>query len=63
MAGCRPEYLPVVIAAVEATTERHLNLQGIQATTNPVAPWIIVNGPIATTLVTRAIDDVRTEAH
>jgi hypothetical protein len=50
MAGCRPEYLPVVIAAVEATAEKRFNLQGIQATTNPAAPWIIVNGPIATTL-------------
>jgi hypothetical protein len=50
MAGCRPEYLPVLIAAVEAATERSFNLQGIQATTNPVAPWIIVNGPIARTL-------------
>ena len=50
MAGCRPEYLPVVIAAVEAVTEPSFNLQGIQATTNPVAPWIIVNGPIAPTL-------------
>jgi hypothetical protein len=50
MAGCRPEYLPVVITAVEAATEQRFNLQGIQATTNPVAPWIIVNGPIARTL-------------
>ena len=47
MAGCRPAYLPVVIAAVEAAAEKRFNLQGIQATTNPVAPWIIVNGPVA----------------
>ncbi len=46
MAGCRPEYLPIVIAAVEAVSEKRFNLQGIQATTNPVAPWIIINGPI-----------------
>ena len=50
MAGCRPEYLPVVIAAVEAAAEKSFNLQGIQATTNPVAPWIIVNGPIVSRL-------------
>ena len=50
MAGCRPEYLPVIIAAVEAAAEKRFNLQGIQATTNPVAPWIIVNGPIARAL-------------
>lgn len=50
MAGCRPEHFPVLIAALEAATQRSFNLQGIQATTNPVAPWIIVNGPIARTL-------------
>ena len=47
MAGCRPQYLPVLLAAVEASAERRFNLQGIQATTNPATPWIIVNGPIA----------------
>jgi len=47
MAGCEPQYLPVLIAAVEALSDPKFNLQGIQATTNPVAPWIIVNGPIA----------------
>ena len=47
MAGCIPAYLPLVIAAVEAAADKRFNLQGIQATTNPVAPWIIVNGPVA----------------
>ena len=47
MAGCRPEYLPVLIAAVDAVTDRRFNLQSIQATTNPATPWIVVNGPIA----------------
>jgi hypothetical protein len=47
MAGCRPQYLPVLLAAVEAVAERRFNLQGIQATTNPATPWILVNGPIA----------------
>ena len=50
MAGCRPEYLPVLLAAVEAVADEKFNLQGIQATTNPAAPWIIVNGPLAATL-------------
>ena len=50
MAGCEPEYLPVLTAAVEALGDPPFNLQGIQATTNPVAPWIIVNGPIARVL-------------
>jgi hypothetical protein len=47
MAGCKPEYLSVLMAAVEAMTDRAFNLQGIQATTNPATPWLIVNGPIA----------------
>jgi len=34
MAGCRPEYLPVLLAAVEAVADEKFNLQGIQATTN-----------------------------
>src|SRR5262249_25784208 len=46
MAGCRPEYLPVVIAAVKAICHPNFNLLPIQATTNPVTPVIIVNGPI-----------------
>jgi hypothetical protein len=50
MAGCRPEHLPVLIAAVEAIAQRPFNLQGIQATTNAAAAWLIVNGPIAATL-------------
>jgi hypothetical protein len=47
MAGCEPAYLPLLIAAVDAVAAPEFNLQGIQATTNPVAVWIIVNGPIA----------------
>ena len=47
MAGCLPEYLPVVIAAVEAVAQPEFNLDGVQATTHPVAPLIIVNGPLA----------------
>jgi len=50
MAGCEPACLPVLIAAVEAACSPEFNLQGIQATTNPVAVWLIVNGPIVNTL-------------
>lgn len=46
MAGCLPEYLPVVLAAVEAVADPDFNLDGVQATTHPVAPLIVVNGPI-----------------
>ena len=47
MAGCLPEYLPVLIAAAEAVATPRFHLQAIQATTNPAAVWLIVNGPIA----------------
>jgi hypothetical protein len=47
MAGCRPDYFPVVLAAVEAVIEEPFDLYGVQATTNPVAPLIVVNGPIS----------------
>ncbi|KZS85305.1 hypothetical protein [Mycobacterium persicum] len=47
MAGCKPEYAPVVRAAVLALTDARFNLNGIQATTHVVSPLIVVNGPIA----------------
>ena len=47
LAGCLPEYLPVLIAAVDAVAAPEFNLQGIQATTNSAAVWVIVNGPLA----------------
>ncbi|OGA51518.1 MAG: hypothetical protein A3G24_16695 [Betaproteobacteria bacterium RIFCSPLOWO2_12_FULL_62_13] len=47
LAGCDPEYLPVLLAAVEAVAAVDFNLQSIQSTTNPAAVWIIVNGPIS----------------
>lgn len=46
MAGCKPSYMPVLLAAVEAMTEERFNLYGINATTHPVAPLVVVNGPI-----------------
>ncbi len=46
MAGCRPEYLPVVIAAVEAACNDAFNAHGVLATTMPVGPVLVVNGPI-----------------
>ena len=50
MAGCEPDYLPVLVAATEAVSDPAFNLQGIQATTNPVAVWLILNGPAARSL-------------
>jgi hypothetical protein len=50
MAGCRPEYLPVVIAAVEAICDPGFALEGVSGTTDAVTPLLIVNGPIRAAL-------------
>ena len=50
MAGCKPEYLPLLISAVQAVTAKPFHLQAIQATTNPAAVALMVNGPLAQTL-------------
>ena len=47
MAGCAPAHFPILVAAVEAMLDREFNLYGVQATTHPVAPLLIVNGPLA----------------
>lgn len=46
MAGCLPQYLPVLIAAVEAIAEERYGLSHRQTTTHAGAPLVIVNGPI-----------------
>jgi hypothetical protein len=45
MAGCDPSYFPVIVAAVEAMLDGEFNCYGVQATTHPVAPLVIVHGP------------------
>ncbi len=47
MAGCRPEYLPVVNAVVEALCEPAFNIHGSSVSTGGAAQLVIVNGPIA----------------
>ena len=46
LAGCAPEYLPIVLTAVEAACTDEFNMHGLLATTMPVGPVMIVNGPI-----------------
>lgn len=45
MAGCLPDYMPVVVAAVKAVIDPVFDLTEMQATTHCTAPLIIVNGP------------------
>ncbi len=47
LAGCRPEYMPVLLAALEAALEPVFTLHGLLATTYFSGPIVIVNGPIA----------------
>lgn len=47
MAGCQPEFFPIVLTAVEALLAPEFNLLGVQATTHSVAPLLVVNGPVA----------------
>jgi len=46
MAGCRPEYMPVILAGVEAMCDEAFDLHGVSATTNFSSPLFIINGPV-----------------
>jgi hypothetical protein len=46
LAGCRPEYFPVVVAAVQAVLEPAFNVGGQAVTTQPCGQVLIVNGPV-----------------
>jgi hypothetical protein len=50
LAGCRPEYLPVVLAALEAMADPAYNLHGAITSTGGSAPLVVVNGPVRRTL-------------
>ncbi len=47
MAGCRPEYLPVVLGGLALIVREEFNMGGVQCTMHGVAPLMIVNGPHA----------------
>lgn len=46
MAGCKPEYAPVVFTALETMLKPTFNLNGVQATTHNCSPLLVVSGPI-----------------
>lgn len=47
MAGCKPEYLPVVLGGIAQILREDLNTGGVQCTMHGVAPLMIANGPYA----------------
>lgn len=58
MAGCKPAYMPVVVAALRAMCQEAFNLHGSTASTGGSAPLLIVNGPIRTALGMNATHNV-----
>lgn len=46
MAGCRAEYMPLILAAVDAVGDPDFPLELMQVTTNPMTPFLLINGPI-----------------
>ena len=47
MAGCKPDYFPVVLAAVKAVLQPQFNVGSITTTTGGAAPVVVVSGPVA----------------
>jgi hypothetical protein len=47
MAGCKPEYLPVVLGVLEAALDPLFTLHGLLCTTHFAGPLVIINGPVA----------------
>ena len=58
MAGCLPEYFPVVVAALEAANEPAYNFHGSTASTGGSAPLLIVAGPAVTDIGMNAAGNV-----
>jgi hypothetical protein len=50
MAGCEPEYMPVLIASVQAIADPRFNLYAVQTSTHNTSALPLVNGPIAKTI-------------
>jgi hypothetical protein len=47
MAGAKPEYFPVILAAMDGFLDKHFDLTHVQASTGSFTPVVIVNGPLA----------------
>jgi hypothetical protein len=58
MAGCKPAYMPVVVAILRAMCQEQFNMHGSSASTGGSAPFIVVNGPIRTMLGMNATHNV-----
>jgi peroxiredoxin len=50
MAGCKSEYMEVLVPMVRAACDERFNLHGVQATTNSATPLVVLSGPAAARL-------------
>jgi len=62
MAGCLPEYMPVVVAVIRAMCEPEFGMHGCTASTGGSAPFIVVNGTVRTALGMNATHNVLANA-
>ena len=53
MAGCRPEYMPILMAAAEAMGDPHYDITGC-GSTGGYMPFLVINGPLAKQLDIRS---------
>jgi hypothetical protein len=58
MAGCKPEYMPVVVAAIEGIADPRWGYHGPATSTGGAAVLMIVNGPLAQTLAFNSGDNL-----
>src|SRR2546428_4667934 len=58
MAGCLPAYMPVVVAILRAMCQEPFNMHGSTASTGGSTPFIVVNGPIRTSIGMNATHNV-----
>jgi hypothetical protein len=47
MAGAKPEYFPVILAAMEGFLDKHYDLTHVVASTGSFTPVVLVDGPVA----------------
>ena len=47
MAGCDPDYMPIVVAALRALLQPEYDLSATQSTTHSTTPLVVVSGPLA----------------
>lgn len=58
LAGCRPDYFPVVVAAWESLAAEGYVSRGLWQSTTGTAPFLVVNGPVRARIGMNAVGNV-----